>query len=108
MYADTESEPGRYVILLEPEKEIPKEKLEEYTHQMQVELVRASTSYAHYVTGGNMGDPKLVFLQKETYSLYRELKMFREGISENQMKPIRVLRTEDQKRFFTELEEKLQ
>lgn len=106
MYADTESEPGRYVILMEPEKEIPKDKYEEYSALMQNELARASTSYAHYVTGGNMGIPKLIFLQKETYSLFRELKMYKQGISENQLKPVRVLRTEEQKQFFSELEEK--
>ena len=55
-----------------------------------------------------MGVPKLVFLQKETYSLYRELKMFKQGISENQLKPVRVLRTEEQKQFFQKLEEPLQ
>ncbi len=108
MYADKESEPGRYVILMESEKEIPKEKYETYCNMMQNELARASTSYAHYVVGGNMGIPKLVFLQKETYSLYRELKMFKQGISENQLKPVRVLRTEEQKKFFRELEETLQ
>ena len=108
MYADKESEPGRYVILMESEKEIPKEKYETYCNMMQNELARASTSYAHYVVGGNMGIPKLVFLQKETYSLYRELKMFKQGISENQLKPVRVLRTEEQKQFFRELEETLQ
>ena len=108
MYADKESEPGRYVILMEPEKKIPKEKYERYANLMQNELARASTSYAHYVIGGNMGVPKLVFLQKETYSLYRELKMFKQGISENQLKPVRVLRTEEQKQFFQKLEEPLQ
>ncbi len=105
MYADKESEPGRYVILMEPEKEIPRAKYDEYANLMQNELARASTSYAHYVAGGNMGIPKLIFLEKETYSLYRELKMFKQGISENQLKPVRVLRTEEQIKFFTELEE---
>ena len=105
MYADTESDPGRYVILMEPENRIPKEKHEQYAKLMQNELARASTSYAHYVQGGNMGLPRLVFLEPETYLLYRELKMYEQGISENQLKPVRVLRTDALKKFFTRMED---
>ncbi|MDO4404732.1 MAG: GH3 auxin-responsive promoter family protein, partial [Atopobiaceae bacterium] len=76
MYPDRDAEPGRYVVLLEPEEVVPKERYDECQAIMAEELVRASTSYAHYVTGGNMGEPKLIFLQKETFQFYREMKMY--------------------------------
>lgn len=106
MYPDTSVAPGRYVVLLEPDGVIAESKKEEYTKIIAEELVRASSSYAHYVEIGNMGKPVLKFLQPQTFRLYRELKMYKAGISENQLKPVRVLDTPELVRFFTALEEK--
>ncbi|MBR3234192.1 MAG: GH3 auxin-responsive promoter family protein [Atopobiaceae bacterium] len=106
MYPDRDAEPGRYVVLLEPEEVVPKERYDECQAIMAEELVRASTSYAHYVTGGNMGEPKLIFLQKETFQFHREMKMYEMGINENQLKPVRVLDKPELIRFFTLLEER--
>ena len=103
MYPDTDSDPGRYVILMEPETQVPMEKREWCRKILSEELTRASTSYAHYVHGGNMGEPKLIFLQQETFQLHRELRMFKSGISENQIKTIRVLNKPELIRFFTSL-----
>lgn len=106
MYPDRDAEPGRYVVLLEPEEVVPKERYEECQAIMAAELTRASTSYAHYVVGGNMGEPKLIFLQKETFQFHREMKMYEMGINENQLKPVRVLDKPDVIKFFTLLEER--
>lgn len=106
MYPDRDAEPGRYVVLLEPEEIVPKERYDECQAILAQELVRASTSYAHYVTGGNMGEPKLIFLQKETFQFHREMKMYEMGINENQLKPVRVLDKPDLIKFFTLLEER--
>ena len=106
MYPDTSTAPGRYVVLLEPDEVIAESKKEEYTKIIAEELVRASSSYAHYVEIGNMGKPVLKFLQPQTFRLHRELKMYKAGISENQLKPVRVLDTPELVRFFTALEEK--
>ncbi|MDO4806709.1 MAG: GH3 auxin-responsive promoter family protein [Coriobacteriales bacterium] len=106
MYPDRDAEPGRYVVLLEPEEVVPKERYEECQAIMSAELTRASTSYAHYVVGGNMGEPKLIFLQKETFQFHREMKMYEMGINENQLKPVRVLDKPDVIKFFTLLEER--
>ena len=80
MYPDRESDPGRYVILMEPETVVPKSRYEECQKVLAKELARASTSYAHYVDGGNMGEPKLIFLQSQTFQLQRELKMYKTKI----------------------------
>lgn len=103
MYPDRDADPGRYVILMEPDQPIPPEKKEMCRKVLSEELMRASTSYAHYVRGGNMGKPELIFLQPETFQFHRELRMFRTGISENQIKTIRVLNTPELITFFRTL-----
>ena len=85
---------------------VPKERYDECQAILAQELVRASTSYAHYVTGGNMGEPKLIFLQAQTFQFHREMKMYEMGINENQLKPVRVLDKPDLIKFFTLLEER--
>jgi hypothetical protein len=65
------------------------------------ELARASTSYAHYVAAGDMGQPQIVFLEREVFALYREMKMYTTGLSEAQLKPPRVLTTPELIAFFT-------
>lgn len=106
MYPDKDAEPGRYVILMEPEKAVSPKRYEECRNVLAEELARASTSYAHYIEGGNMGEPKLIFLQSQTFQLYREIKMFKTGLTENQLKTVRVLTTPELIKFFTGLEEK--
>lgn len=106
MYPDRDAEPGRYVVLVEPEEAVPKERYDECQAIMAAELTRASTSYAHYVAGGNMGEPKLIFLQRETFQFHREMKMYEMGINENQLKPVRVLDKPELIQFFTLLEER--
>ena len=106
MYPDRESDPGRYVILMEPENPVPASRHEECQKVLAKELARASTSYAHYVDGGNMGEPKLIFLQSQTFQLQRELKMYKTGLTENQLKTDRVLSTPELIKFFTAMEER--
>ena len=105
MYPDREAEPGRYVIIIEPNEKVPAEKLEECKKVLAEELTRASTSYAHYVHGGNMGEPEIVFLQSQTFQLQREMKMYKTGLTENQLKTVRVLTTKEQIGFFNALKE---
>lgn len=93
--------PGRYVILIEPEEVVPEEMLGECQRIFAEELARASTSYAHYVAAGNMGQPQIVFLEREVFALYREMKMYTTGLSEAQLKPPRVLTTPELIAFFT-------
>ena len=106
MYPDRTVAPGRYVVLLEPEELVPADRMDECRAVMAEELARASTSYAHYVLGGNMGKPKIVFLQQETFQFFREMKMYQMGINENQLKPVRVLDKQELVDFFTHLEER--
>ncbi len=101
MYPDRDAAPVRYAIFLEPDSAVPAERLQEYTEIMQQELLRASSSYADYYADDVLGMPKLTFLQSQTFQLYREIKMYKSGISENQLKPVHVLTTPEMIRFFS-------
>ncbi len=105
MYPDRDAEPGRYVIILEPDEKVPASRKDECIKILGEELARASTSYAHYLHGGNMGEPRIIFLQPQTFMLQREMKMYKTGLSENQLKTPRVLTTKEQISFFNALEE---
>ena len=106
MYSDRDGEPPRYVIFVEPVVPVPKEKRERAAEILGQELARASTSYAHYVTTGGLSAPRVVFLQSQTFLLYREAKMYTLGVSENQIKPVRVLKNDKEYKMFLELEDK--
>ena len=109
MYADKDANPRRYVIFIEPEERVPPLKFDEYAAVMDKELLMANKDYRFYVPNENnrsIGVPKLVFLQPQTFQLQREIKMYKMGISENQLKTVRFLETQELIDFFTGLEDK--
>ncbi len=99
LYADTDDLPGRYVFFMEPEKHIPKEKHAHYRDICEEKLRIANPIYDEMLEGKHQLPMKLCFLQQETYYLYRDMMMLK-GISENQIKPVRVIDTPRKKRFF--------
>ena len=98
VYPDQMAEQGRYVVYLEPEDPIPAERAEEFGKILDEELARASTTYAKLQS--NIGVPKIVFLRPQTFQLHRKTRMQQYGITENQIKTIRVLNTPELVRFF--------
>ena len=66
-------------------------------------LQKVSTGYAKARSAGDIPAPKLRILQPQTHLLYRDKTMFRDNIAPDQIKPVRVLRTEEQMKFFTAL-----
>ena len=56
------------------------------------------------VAKGICGPTKLNFLEPETYMLYRDL-MISKGVASGQLKPVRVINNEIQRRFFFGLTE---
>ena len=103
--ADTDSEPGRYVVYMEPDRIMPMDRMEEYTKLIEAKLSIANPSFGAKVKNGILGKTRLYFEQQETYALYRDLMIMR-GISGNQLKPVRVIDTPMKKRFFSGLIEK--
>lgn len=112
MYSDRSTEPGRYVIIMKPDEEVPQYQMKELTDVMEQELIRANDNYAYLAhlaeDGGStsIGKPRLIFLQPETFQLYREVRMYKTGITENQLKTIRFLDKPEIIKFFTGLEAK--
>lgn len=102
VYADTESKPGRYVVLMEPDKEIDPGKMEEYRQVIEQRLGEANPSFGAKVKSGVLGRTKLCITQQETYMLYRDM-MIMKGVSQNQLKPVRVIDTPMKERFFFNL-----
>ncbi len=99
LYADTDDLPGRYVMFMEPEKHIPKEKLKHYRDICEEKLCIANPPYSGELNEKHLLPMKLYFLQQETYYLYRDMMMLK-GISENQIKPVRVIDTPRKEKFF--------
>ena len=99
IYADTDDLPGRYVLFLEPERHLPREEHERYRAICDEKMGIANPSYGSKVKEKLLLPLKLNFLQQETYYLYRDMMMMR-GISENQIKPVRVLDTPRKEKFF--------
>jgi len=106
MYPDRDATPVRYVVLVEPDEPVPQRRHEECRAILQQELERASSSYSEFYGDTILGMPKLVFLQGQTFQLYRETKRYRNGLSVNQLKTVHFLSTPEMIRFFMGLEEK--
>ena len=67
-------------------------------------MMQANPSYGEKIRTGALGKLELVFLQQQTYQLYRDLQIMK-GISVNQLKPVRVIDTPEMERFFFGLKE---
>ncbi|HEY5557026.1 GH3 auxin-responsive promoter family protein [Acetobacterium sp.] len=105
VYADTIVSPGRYVIIMETEKHIAKDKHDEYRKIIGEKLNIANPSIGSKIKGGVLSPSDITFVQEETYALYRDLMIMR-GISGNQLKPVRVIDTLVKENFFFALVDK--
>ena len=102
VYEDTDCEPGRYVILMEPEKPLDQGKMDLYKKIIDEKLSIANPSYGDKIKTGILSPAKLHFVQPETYLLYREMMSYK-GYSTDQLKPVRVLDNPVKKNFFFRL-----
>ena len=81
---------------------------EEHPPALTAELVdrvlqEANAGYAKSRASGLVPEPKLRILQPQTHLLYRDRRMFEEKTTPDQIKPVRVLATDEQRKFFTAL-----
>lgn len=104
MYPDLEASPVRYLYFMEVGK-LPKGlKPKEIRYVLEQNLARANPSMGDKVRKGICGTTKLNFLEPETYMLYRDL-MLTKGVASGQLKPVRVITNEVQRKFFFGLTE---
>ena len=105
IFADTESSPGHYVVLLEPDRVIPEERIPYCRDVLEEKLMQANPAYGEMIRKKLLGKLELVFLEQQTYQLYRDLQIMK-GVSPNQIKPVRVIDTPQKEKFFLHLREK--
>lgn len=104
MYPDLDASPVRYLYFMElgdmPEGLKPKE----IRYVLERNLAAANPSMGDKVKKGICGTTKLNILEPETYMLYRDL-MLMKGVASGQLKPVRVISNEVQRKFFFGLTE---
>ncbi len=98
-YGDTNCDPVRYMLMIEPDSDIPAEKISEIEKTLDEWLNESNEKYFKYRRWGMIGDPKVVLLKKGTYSDYREM-LKKQGKVLNQIKPVTVINTDERKEFF--------
>ncbi|MCR5746072.1 MAG: GH3 auxin-responsive promoter family protein [Lachnospiraceae bacterium] len=104
VWPDMKASPVRYQYFMEignnPDNVAPKV----IRMVLEEELAKANPSMGQKVKDGICGDTRLNFLEKETYALYRD-RMVKKGIASSQLKPVRVISNEMQRKFFFRLTE---
>ncbi len=99
VYPNTDVSPNRYDFLIEPKKDIREFDLEKLRECVFKYLCEANPVYYDCYEDSWLDKPEVYFLQPETQFLYRDMMVMR-GASMNQLKPVRVIMNERQRRFF--------
>lgn len=104
MYPDLEASPVRYLYFMEIGKMPEGLKAKEIRFVLEKKLADANPSMGTKVKAGVCGATKLNILEPETYMLYRDL-MLMKGVASGQLKPVRIIMNEIQRKFFFGLTE---
>ncbi len=99
IYADRSTSPGHYVLFIEPSKPIIKFKEKEYAEIFEKTLCKGNVSVEPLIKSGALGHCEVKFLKPGTYDEYRRI-LKENGANLNQIKPIKVIDTENKKEFF--------
>ncbi len=105
IYPDADAEPPTYVMFLEVTKRPAGVTNAAIRDRLQEEITHANRDCEEDFEAGRLAPIRLIFLQQETYMLYRDV-MIMKGTSAAQLKPINVIRNEFQRKFLCKLEEK--
>ena len=99
VYADMKAMPPRYQYFLETGKGAGKGDADTIRDKLEEELGKAGPAIKNLIDRGVCQHVKVNFLQPETYALWRDLAIYN-GASPNQLKPLHIIRTESQRKFF--------
>lgn len=99
VYADTDSSPAKYVIFAEPTHDIDTSLSAEYAKMFDKYLTEANFYMDTARSFGYVTDPEFHFLKQGTYLEWNEYKRS-SGVNINQMKPVKVINSEEKKDFF--------
>ncbi|MBR5336371.1 MAG: GH3 auxin-responsive promoter family protein [Lachnospiraceae bacterium] len=106
VYPNTDVTPNRYDFLIEPMYEIRKFDMEALKESIFKHLCEANPVYFDCYDDHWLDKPEVWFLQPQTSLLYRDMMVFK-GASLNQLKPVRVIMNERQKKFFFALRQEM-
>jgi hypothetical protein len=98
-YPDHDHDPVRYMLLVEAEGEISKDKLPELSKILDEKLNESNEKYFKYRRWGMLAEPEVVLLKDGTYADYREY-LKKQGRVLNQIKPVTVVNTPEREEFF--------
>lgn len=99
IYADRNTSPGHYVLLLETAEPISETKKAEYGAAFEKMLCKGNVSVEPLIKSGALGHCEVKFLRHGTYDAYRDV-LKSKGANLNQVKPIKVIDTDEKKDFF--------
>ena len=99
LYIDYDVNPARYVLLIEPDRQLDPGKLKEYARIFEAKLRHANVEYSVVRDDRSIGHPIVLLQQQQTHALWREFKIFK-GSSPNQVKPVRNLDVPQKEKFF--------
>lgn len=99
IYADRSTSPGHYVLLVESTKNHTPADEAEYARIFEETFCEGNVSVEPLIKSGALGHCEVKFLAKGTNDAYREL-LRSNGANLNQIKPIKVISTDQQKDFF--------
>lgn len=99
VYPDVDYVPPRYTYFMEIDQLPEGLKAKEIRFVLEKNLAKANPSMGDKVAKGICAPTKLNILEPETYGLYRDL-MVMKGAIATQIKPVRVIHNEMQRKFF--------
>lgn len=105
VYADIKSEPPRYQYFLEIGRNPEGHSDAEIGQTLQKDLLKLAPALRDLKDRGVCQGIKVNFLQQDSYALWRDLAIFN-GSNPNQLKPVHIIRNEQQRRFFFRLTER--
>ena len=98
IYADLSTNPGHYVLFVEPGEPVSSDKCEAMAKAFDKYLSDSNLFISDAKNTGTLGDTEMHFLRQGTYEEQREA-LKKRGANLNQIKPLRVIK-EDKKDFF--------
>ena len=101
IYPDRTTSPGHYVLFVEGTKEHSEEDEKFYGEEFEKCLCAGNVSVGPLIKSGALGHCEVKFLKHGTYDDYREI-LRKKGANLNQIKPIKVINSEERKNFFFE------
>lgn len=99
VYADSDSYPRKYVFFVEVDDMPDGLTKETFEDKLNENLCAIEPFLGYDIEKGFTGKTELYFLQPETYTQYKKLKVYK-GTSSTQVKPPRILKSEQDIRFF--------